>query len=215
MRPDAATNDQGQFNLVLLVLLTGSWTADRSGRPLLAGALVGVATAIKLFPGFLLLYFVVRRDWKAIAAMAASLLILTGLTATVLGTAAYRDYVTEVLPRTRSMYESSWMNASFAGFWSRLFNPGMGRGSTLPLWDNSFVAQSAILLCRLAVVVLLAVCVLRHGRRLIEIWRSVWSWWECCWCRRSPGTLTSCCYRFRCWHCGNGCRAEMPAAYLH
>src|SRR6266568_5970984 len=51
---------QGQLNLILLLLIVGSWSAERSGRPRLAGACLGTATALKLFPGFLILYFV----WK-------------------------------------------------------------------------------------------------------------------------------------------------------
>jgi hypothetical protein len=42
--------NQGQLNGVLLLLITGAWLADRSGRGWLAGALVAAATMIKLFP---------------------------------------------------------------------------------------------------------------------------------------------------------------------
>ena len=44
--------NQGQFNLLLLLLMTGVWTAERSGRSALAGMLLGAATAFELFPGF-------------------------------------------------------------------------------------------------------------------------------------------------------------------
>jgi len=145
---------QGQLNLVLLLLLTGTWAADRSGRPLLAGTLLGAATAIKLFPGFLVLYLLLRRDWRAVAAAAVSFTILTGLTAGVLGTAAYRDYVGNVLPQL-APYESDWLNASFAGFWSRLFNPTSHQNSVIPLWHSPALAGAGTLVCRLAVVALL------------------------------------------------------------
>jgi hypothetical protein len=146
---------QGQLNLVLLLLLTGTWAADRSGRPLLAGVLLGTATTIKLFPGFLLLYFLLRRDWKAAAAAVISAAVLTGLTAGVVGVAAYRDYVTEVVPQVGAGFESSWWNASLAGFWSRLFNPATDQHHVLPLWPNPLLAQAGTLLSRLAVVALL------------------------------------------------------------
>jgi len=45
----------GQLTLIVLFLVTGIWAAERSGSPWLAGALLGVATSIKLFPGFLFL----------------------------------------------------------------------------------------------------------------------------------------------------------------
>src|SRR5581483_7187098 len=48
----------GQMNFMLLLLLTGTWAADRTGRPIWAGVLLAVAAAIKIYPAFLLLYFV-------------------------------------------------------------------------------------------------------------------------------------------------------------
>ena len=41
---------QGQVNLMLLLMLTGVWAAQRSGRPVSVGALLGLATAVKMFP---------------------------------------------------------------------------------------------------------------------------------------------------------------------
>src|SRR5579883_449874 len=80
----------GQLNLVILLLLTGTWAADRSGRPLLAGVLLGTAATIKLFPGFLFLYFIFRGQWRSLLAGVITIALLTGLTATVLGLEAYR-----------------------------------------------------------------------------------------------------------------------------
>lgn len=62
----------GQLNLLLLLLLTGVWVADRNSHPRWAGTLLGLATAIKFFPGFLFVYFVLRRDWPAVRGVARS-----------------------------------------------------------------------------------------------------------------------------------------------
>src|SRR5262249_51177427 len=102
---------QGQLNLVLLAILTGAWAADRSGRPWWAGTLVGLATALKLFPGFLFLYFVLRRRWHALGAGIVSLSVCTGLTATVLGVEAFESYARDVLPQI-GRFRSDWVNAS-------------------------------------------------------------------------------------------------------
>ncbi|HMF15202.1 MAG TPA: glycosyltransferase family 87 protein, partial [Gemmataceae bacterium] len=59
---------QGQLVTVLLLLVSGAWAADRSDREFLAGALLGVATALKLFPALLFLHFVFRGRWRALAA---------------------------------------------------------------------------------------------------------------------------------------------------
>ncbi len=55
----------GQLTLVLLLLITGAWAAERSGWPRLAGVLLGVATCVKLFPGFLFVYYAPARPWES------------------------------------------------------------------------------------------------------------------------------------------------------
>ena len=110
----------GQLNLLLLLLLTGVWAADRSGHPRWAGTLLGLATAIKFFPGFLFVYFVFRRDWSALRAGLLALAAITALTAVVLGPEAYRSYFLEVLPRT-SQCRGDWHNLSLSGLWCKLF----------------------------------------------------------------------------------------------
>jgi len=61
--------------LLALLVATAGDLAD--GRPARAGVWVGLATALKLFPGLLLPYFAVRRQWKALGAGVA---VLAGAT---------------------------------------------------------------------------------------------------------------------------------------
>src|SRR5207245_1686986 len=75
----------GQFNLILLVVCIGVWSAARSEKQWLAGTLLGLATAIKLFPGFLFVYFVLRRQWKVVGAGVAAFVVLTLVTVACLG----------------------------------------------------------------------------------------------------------------------------------
>ncbi len=82
----------GQLNLVLLALVTGTWVLDRSGRPYWAGALLGAATAIKLFPGFFFLYFLLRGQWKVVVAGVAAFATLIALTVALVGLHTYRNY---------------------------------------------------------------------------------------------------------------------------
>jgi Glycosyltransferase family 87 len=141
----------GQWNLVLLLLVTGVWAAERSGRPAWAGVLLGVATAIKLFPGFLFLYLLVRRQWSAVIEGALAFAMLTGLTAALLGPEVYRVYFEELLPKLAPV-RSSWYNASLVGFWTRLFDPATAEVHVLPLWRNGMVLRGAVLLSGLFVI---------------------------------------------------------------
>jgi hypothetical protein len=138
----------GQLGLVLLLLTTAAWIAERTGRPAWAGALLAIATAIKIFPGFLFLYFAIRRQWRALAAGALVLLGLTVMTAAVLGVEAYRSYAQDVLPRV-SWFRAGWNNASLPGFWSKLFDPAPDEPRSVwrteALWQSVWLARIATL----------------------------------------------------------------------
>lgn len=105
---------QGQLVTVLLLLVSGAWAANRSGREILAGALLGVATILKLSPALLVLHFVFLRRWRAVAAGLACVVVLTVGTVAVLGSAAYGTYFHDV-PPTVAEWRSAWNNASLPG----------------------------------------------------------------------------------------------------
>ena len=140
--------NQGQLNLVLLLLITGTWVADRRGWPIVAGTLLGAAAAIKLFPAFLFLYFLVRGKWKSLAAGVASALAFTAITAGVLGTAAYQGYIQEALPRV-SLFRDWWANCSLTGFWCKLFNAPSHH--VVELWSSPWLARGGIVISCLLV----------------------------------------------------------------
>lgn len=125
----------GQLNGVLLLLLTSAWLASRHERTLLAGVCVGAATALKLFPGLLVLFFLARRQWKAAFAAVASCLLLNGLAAAILGTDAIRDYLLVVMPQANRFCDT-WPNASLLGFLTRLFDGSFGQTTPLVFWPR-------------------------------------------------------------------------------
>lgn len=142
----------GQLNLLLLLLLTGAWTADRNGHPHWAGTLVAAATAIKLFPGFVFVYFLLRREWSAIRTGLLALVGFTALTAIILGPEAYRSYFLEVLPRT-SQWRSEWPNLSLSGIWFKLFDSS----NHLPPIEIQSLAYAPVLTLLGAISTMLAV----------------------------------------------------------
>jgi len=168
--------NHGQLSLLLTLLVTGTWVADRSGRPKLAGALLGTAMAIKIFPGFLFLYFVLRRQWQVVAAGATTFVAITVLTLVVLGCLsptgfdagfqAYVGFLEEVLPHV-AQYRSDWLNASLVGFWSKLFDAGTGwsKDHVQMLRDNPIVARIGIFISVGLVLVFLARVVWRARSR--------------------------------------------------
>ncbi len=155
---------QGQLNLVLLLLLVGVWAADRGRHPIVAGTLLAAAIAIKLFPGFLLLYFLLQRKWLAAAATCLGLIVITGLTSVVLGTETYSTYVTEILPSAAS-WKGAWNNASLAGFWHKLFDPSTKNGTLAPLYFSPTLARVGTLASWLLVIAALAPIIWRSRTR--------------------------------------------------
>lgn len=150
---------QGQLNLVLLLLLTGMWASERSGRPRLAGVLLGLAAAIKLFPGFFFIHYAMRRRWRVVAAGAATLAATAALASFCLGRGIHRTYFLEIVPRI-AWFRSGWNNASISGFWGKLFDPVPAEKhwlfATRALVRSPSLAYAGTLLCSAAVIALLA-----------------------------------------------------------
>jgi hypothetical protein len=90
----------GQYYLLLLAILTAAcWAAQRK-RSVIAGCLVGMAIALKIFPIILLVHFLRRRDWRAALACGTTILAALCLSIAVLGLPMHRTYVLQVLPST-------------------------------------------------------------------------------------------------------------------
>jgi uncharacterized membrane protein len=85
----------GNVHLLILGLLSGAWLAIRRGTSrseMAAGALVGIATLIKVFPGLLLLWFLLTGRTRAFVAGLATMIVLMLVTLPVVGVQPWLDY---------------------------------------------------------------------------------------------------------------------------
>jgi hypothetical protein len=146
---------QGQLGIILLLLIVGAWVLFRRGWPLCAGALLAVATAIKLFPGLLFLFFLLRRQWRALLGGAVAFALIVVLTAAVLGPTIFSIYFQEVLPQVAD-FRSGWGNASLSGAWFKLFDPLTDRMRVEALWRGPALARAGAWLCSGAVLAILS-----------------------------------------------------------
>ncbi len=92
--------EYGQYYILLLAMIVGACWAYQRQHSALAGSLVAIAAATKIFPILFLLYFLRKKDWRAISAA-----LLTGVGAATVAIAAYgwsmhRTYLELVLPWT-------------------------------------------------------------------------------------------------------------------
>ncbi len=77
LEPVRATMGYGQVNVVLMALVVADCLLPRTPWP--RGALVGLVAAVKLTPAVFVLYFLVRRDYRAAATAAVSGVLVTAL----------------------------------------------------------------------------------------------------------------------------------------
>jgi hypothetical protein len=145
---------QGQLGFVILLLLIGSWSATKRGRPLGAGFLLGIAIAVKLFPAFLLLYYFIERRWKTLIAGVLSFILVSLLTLLSLGFETYRTYFDVVLP-TVEKFRSHWINQSLPGLWIKLFDPETDKEHIEALFRSPILATVLALLSSLLVIAVL------------------------------------------------------------
>jgi alpha-1,2-mannosyltransferase len=129
LEPIRSNFDFGQINVVLMTLVIADCVPRKTPWP--RGTLLGVAIALKLTPAVFLLYFLLRRDTRALLVTAASAVI-----ATLAGFAlAWRDsweYWTETVRNTDRIGTATLnTNQNIAGALARL---GLAEGERFVLW---------------------------------------------------------------------------------
>jgi hypothetical protein len=89
----------GQYYVLLLFLLTLSAYLIVRKQPFWSGVAAGVAFALKLYGGPLLVYFVAKRYWRALTGMVAAIVIATAAAVAIFGWMDVWYYLTQILPR--------------------------------------------------------------------------------------------------------------------
>lgn len=121
----------GQISLFLAALVLVDLVALQQGKKW-AGVGIGLATAIKLTPGFFILYLLITRQWRAAitASGIAGVATLCGLAA---GPSLWWEFWTSVLWNTNRVGSmGSSRNQSLTGLLTRLQNTDIGPGQSRP-----------------------------------------------------------------------------------
>jgi alpha-1,2-mannosyltransferase len=96
--PLANSMGLGQINqLVLALVALFAWALAR-GRPVLGGAALGVATALRLHPALFIAWLAWRRQWRAAGVAAATAVACTAAAVAAVGWPATLEYATRVAP---------------------------------------------------------------------------------------------------------------------
>jgi hypothetical protein len=90
----------GQYYVFLLFLLTLAIYSLHRKNHATSGALSGLAFGLKLYGGPFLLYFVVKRNWRAVLGMIAAIVFLGAIAIALFGWNDIVYYVTQIFPRS-------------------------------------------------------------------------------------------------------------------
>jgi alpha-1,2-mannosyltransferase len=134
-----ATLAYGQINVVLMTLVLADCVPRRPWWP--RGMAVGLAMAVKLTPAVFLLYFVLRRQYRAAATAVITFLTATGVAA-VLAPADSWEYWTKSVRQTgRIGYIALSTNQNITGALARLAVPST---TATVIWVIASVAMLAL-----------------------------------------------------------------------
>jgi len=89
---------------ILLFCLTFGWIALRKGRERTGGVLWGLASALKLFPGLLIVMLTLSRRKRAVLTGTFTALILLALSGTIIGWTNSVTYIRHVIPQSQQWY---------------------------------------------------------------------------------------------------------------
>jgi hypothetical protein len=90
----------GQYYIVLLGILTAAcWAMQRQWNRM-AGSLIALGVAVKIFPVILALHFVRKKNWRALLACLLTGILCLLVSVSAFGWSLHRTYVLQVLPWT-------------------------------------------------------------------------------------------------------------------
>ena len=178
LEPIRSNFDFGQINVVLMTLVIADCVPRRTPWP--RGMLLGLAIALKLTPAVFLLYFLLRRDTRALLVTAISAVV-----ATLAGFAfTWRDsleYWTDTVRNTDRIGTATLnTNQNIAGALARL---GLGEGERFVVWTLACFAVLALTIWAARRVlkakqpVLALICVAMFGLVVSPVsWSHHWVW---------------------------------------
>ncbi len=87
----------GQMYILVSLSMILALYFYRAHRAVLAGALLGLWIPVKYFPAILLVYFVVKREWRVVIAAVATACLVIAASVAALGWEIHRQYLLSVL----------------------------------------------------------------------------------------------------------------------
>ena len=117
--PTKFTLGMGQVNMVIVFLLSLCFYYLLKGKQKLVGIFLAFSVAIKLFPGLLLLYFIIKKQWIILISFLITILSISVVCYVVVGPKLISYFIFIVLPSLLTSWKSDYYNQAFSGFLAR------------------------------------------------------------------------------------------------
>lgn len=90
--------EYGQYYVLLLFLLSAALWCDRRRHPYASGVFISFAAGLKIFPIVLVLFYIRKRDYRAVGGVIIGLAVVVGLSLASFGETACIRFLNEVFP---------------------------------------------------------------------------------------------------------------------
>jgi len=134
---------QGSVSFLIASLTILGWVYIRRTHTKTAAAVLGVATALKFFPGILIFPFILRRDWQGCLMFVASFgsLVLSSLL--LFGLQDWEIFVKTIAPHVSHEFSTHYANISL---WAYILPWFTTQPHLPPLFENPFVGTMVVFL---------------------------------------------------------------------
>ena len=137
----------GQLTILLTTLVLAALLATRNDKKVLAGVLIGLSVALKMFTWPLIIYFALKKDWRTFISSGVTAIGLNLVALFVMGIGPISDYYLRVTMQVTAIYHSFLKNYSLWSIGYRLFD------GTRPTGGNYISAPPIIDLPQIAPIV--------------------------------------------------------------
>ena len=111
----------GQSSMIIAACLIGGWFCLRRKKEYVAGFLFAIATLMKLFPGLVLLYLLISKNWRAFFTTIFFIVLGLSVTTLVVGLDDMQTYSNIMIGRFANEWSGFVLNHSLNGVITRLF----------------------------------------------------------------------------------------------
>lgn len=150
---------QGQVNILILFLLTGTLFCHSRGLKILAGLFLGFAISLKIFPAILLLFFLIRKEYRIMSYTLLSIFLIHLTIAFLWSPVLIAQYFTNIFANYASLSNIYvFANQSIIAALHRLFSivPLSAEENSIPILNAPFLIAPLRIIISLAIIAIIS-----------------------------------------------------------